>query len=50
MSSFIEILTPEYGGHMGYIFNKPTPWGDYRWMDFVVVDWAGDEGKAENEF
>ena len=43
MSNSINILTPEYGGHMGYIQSKLTPWGDYRWMDFVVVDWAGTE-------
>lgn len=45
MSSAIELHTPDHGGHMGYISNKRTPWGDYRWMDFVVVDWAGD-GRA----
>jgi len=39
MSSAIELNTPTYGGHMGYISKKPTPWGDYRWMDFMVVDW-----------
>ena len=39
MSSAIELNTPENGGHMGYFSRKPTPWGDYRWMDFLVVDW-----------
>ena len=39
MSSTIELNTPEYGGHMGYLSRKLTPWGDYRWMDFMVVDW-----------
>ncbi|SVB80844.1 uncharacterized protein METZ01_LOCUS233698, partial [marine metagenome] len=39
MSSTIELITPEWGGHMGYISKRPTPWGDYRWMDFMVVDW-----------
>ena len=39
MSSAIELNTPENGGHMGYFSRKPTPWGDYRWMDFMVVDW-----------
>ena len=42
MSNCIEILTPEYGGHMGYILDKKTTWGDYRWMDLIIVDWAGD--------
>ena len=45
MSNAVDILTPEHGGHMGYIQNKLTPWGDYRWMDFVIVDWAGTERK-----
>ena len=40
MSSSIELNTPAYGGHMGYLSKKPTPWGDYRWMDFMVVDWV----------
>ena len=39
MSSAIELNTPENGGHMGYFSRKPTPWGDYRWMDFMIVDW-----------
>lgn len=38
MSSSIELNTPDNGGHMGYLSRKPTPWGDYRWMDFMVVD------------
>ncbi|KMP12604.1 hypothetical protein UR09_00825 [Candidatus Nitromaritima sp. SCGC AAA799-A02] len=40
MSSAIELHTPDSGGHMGYISKKPTPLGDHRWMDFVIVDWA----------
>lgn len=43
MSSSIEINTPDFGGHMGYISSEPTPWGDHRWMDFIVVDWSGEE-------
>ena len=43
MSNAIQIITPEYGGHMGYISSNRTPWGDYCWMDFVIVDWAGNE-------
>lgn len=49
MSTSIELHTPDRGGHMGYISSKPTPWGDYRWMDFMIVDWAGDERKLENK-
>ena len=43
MSSSIEINTPNQGGHMGYLSSKPTPWGDHRWMDFIIVDWSGEE-------
>jgi len=50
MSNSVEIFTPEYGGHMGYILNKPTPWGDYRWMDFLIADWAGSSRKEETAF
>jgi len=42
MSSAIELNTPENGGHMGYLSRMLTPWGDYRWMDFMVVDWMND--------
>ncbi len=38
MSNAIELNTPEYGGHMGYLSRKPTPWGDHRWMDFMIAD------------
>jgi hypothetical protein len=50
MSSAIDLHTPDRGGHMGYVANKTTPWGDHRWMDFIVVDWAGDERLKENDF
>ncbi len=39
MSSSIELNTPGNGGHLGYFSRKPTPWSDYRWMDFMIVDW-----------
>ena len=39
MSSAIELNTPEWGGHMGYFSRELTPWGDHRWMDFMIVDW-----------
>lgn len=45
MSSAIELHTPEQGGHMGYISQRTTPWGDRRWMDHVIVEWAC-EGKG----
>ena len=48
MSSSIELNTPEWGGHMGYISKRPTPWGDYRWMDFMVVDWPELEKTRTN--
>jgi len=38
MSSAIELNTPEWGGHMGYFSRGLTPWGDHRWMDFMIVD------------
>ena len=45
MSSAIDLNSPCQGGHMGYISSDLTPWGDYRWMDFKVVDWAGEDRK-----
>ena len=45
MSSAIDINNPSQGGHMGYISSDLTPWGDCRWMDFIVVDWAGEDRK-----
>ena len=45
MSSAIDINSPGQGGHMGYISSDLTPWGDCRWMDFIVVDWAGEDRK-----
>ena len=48
MSNYIETFTPKYGGHMGYILDKPTLWGDYRWMDCIIVDWAGETNSNSN--
>ena len=48
ISSSIEFLNPKYGGHMGYILNQRSPWGDYQWMDFMIVDWAGSEREVRN--
>jgi predicted alpha/beta-fold hydrolase len=42
MSLCIEFLAPEHGGHMGYISSSTTPFGDKRWMDSVIVNWAQD--------
>jgi predicted alpha/beta-fold hydrolase len=42
MSLCIESLTPEHGGHMGYISASSTSFGDKRWMDSVIVEWAQD--------
>jgi len=42
MSLCVESLTPEHGGHMGYISSSRTSFGDKRWMDSVIVEWAQD--------
>jgi len=42
MSLCIASLTPKHGGHMGYISSTRTPFGDKRWMDSAIVDWAQD--------
>lgn len=36
----INTIFPDQGGHMGYLTSKPTPLGDHRWMDYVVVNWV----------
>jgi len=41
----INIYQPKEGGHMGYISAKRTPFGDYRWMDYVVLEWIKDMHK-----
>ena len=40
MSSSIELNTPDFGGHMGYLSSRLSPLGDYRWMDFMICDWS----------
>jgi predicted alpha/beta-fold hydrolase len=42
MSLCIEYLAPDNGGHMGYISSSATSFGDKRWMDSVIVNWAQD--------
>jgi len=36
----INYLFPERGGHMGYLTSQSTPFGDSRWMDYVVAEWV----------
>lgn len=40
MNFNIELHSPAYGGHLGYIHNRLTPLGDHRWMDYALVQWA----------
>ena len=40
MNSHVSIYQPQGGGHMGYISRYQTPYGDRRWMDFVVLEWV----------
>lgn len=40
LSRSTQIMISRGGGHMGFIANRRTPLGDYRWMDALVVDWA----------
>ena len=42
MSSSIDLNTPDFGGHMGYLSSRPTTFGDHRWMDFMICDWSED--------
>jgi len=39
-NGYVNTLFPDRGGHMGYLASKSTPLGDYRWMDYAVVDWV----------
>lgn len=39
-SSAVELRLETDGGHMGFIAKHPTAYGDLRWMDEAVVDWA----------
>ena len=45
LSHNINIYQPKGGGHLGYISSKLTPFGDYRWMDYVVLEWIKDMHK-----
>jgi len=45
LPQYINMYQPKEGGHMGYISAKRTPFGDYRWMDYVVLEWIKDTHK-----
>ncbi len=36
----INLIQPEFGGHMGYISRSKTPWKDRRWLDHFCVEWV----------
>lgn len=38
--ALVRCMLPFEGGHMGYIAKNKTPWNDFRWMDFAIVEWA----------
>ncbi len=40
MSSAIDFVNPESGGHMGYISKEKTSFGDRRWLDAVIMGWV----------
>ena len=40
MSEKVTLYKPESGGHMGYISRHATPHGDWRWMDYAVLEWV----------
>ncbi|MEK9629151.1 MAG: alpha/beta fold hydrolase [Nitrospinota bacterium] len=48
ISGTVDIYQPEKGGHMGYISQENTPYGDRRWMDYVVQEWVQKMDKGQN--
>ena len=40
LSRAVTIYQPKGGGHMGYVSAKQTPFGDYRWMDYAIINWV----------
>lgn len=36
----VRVVPQRGGGHMGFIGKQRTQFGDYRWMDAMVVSWA----------
>ncbi len=47
LSSNVDFCQPQGGGHMGYISKTITPYGDRRWMDYVVMEWVQEMNKRE---
>ena len=48
--SNVDFYQPREGGHMGYISDKKTPYGDRRWMDYMVIEWVNEMSKiAKNK-
>ncbi len=45
VSGNVDFCQPQGGGHMGYISHKKTPYGDRRWMDYVVLEWVQEMTK-----
>lgn len=40
MKLTVNFYAPDRGGHMGYISRRPTPLGDHRWLDYVILKWV----------
>jgi predicted alpha/beta-fold hydrolase len=41
-SSNTRVYSSPYGGHMGFVNEKPTVWGDRWWMDEAVINFFID--------
>jgi hypothetical protein len=39
-NEFLQLHFPRSGGHLGFISSQQTRFGDRRWMDEAIVDWA----------
>ena len=39
-SEAVQLRVEKSGGHMGFLAATKTRFGDYRWMDDIVVSWA----------
>ncbi|MBC8284566.1 MAG: alpha/beta fold hydrolase [Nitrospinae bacterium] len=50
LSSNVEMYQPQGGGHMGYVSQNRTPFGDYRWMDYVVLEWIQEMCKRHSPY
>ena len=49
-SDSVRVLAPKRGGHMGYLSRTKTPLGDFRWMDYVCVEWAHRMSNGHTSF